>query len=79
MEKVVDAVVGLRALRVIFVLFCLFGWSAGGITRVPVPFEFLCSIYLTGDATNRKTVRLIAAVLRPDVGAVEAQVPSVGA
>ena len=34
---------------------------------------------LAGDATNWKTVRLIAAVLWVDVGAAEVQVPSVGA
>ena len=34
---------------------------------------------LAGDATNRNTVRLIGVALRPDVGAGEAQVPSVGA
>ena len=66
MEKVVDAVVGLSALE--RPNFC-FG------TRVRVS----SGANLTSDATNRKTVRLIVVVLWVDVGAVEVQVPGVGA
>ena len=38
-------------------------------------FVVFCSI---GDATNRKTVRLIVAALRPDVDTAEVQVASTG-
>ena len=61
MEKVVDAVVGLGALPVVFLL----AQNAKLVAN------------LAGDATNRKTVHLIDVELRVDGGAVEEQVPTV--